>query len=255
MSKHAHTALKETARVLADEEDLAYGQAHRIVKRWATHEAPTDDQLRAADETPYDPGSHYAMTPPSETPGWLKRTVDYPVCADAPAPYCYARPVPSVADPEQKAVLSLFARTAFYGPEAALIVEPLTYTPPADTRRGAYGHWGHSWMVQLYDQGFRYDRVSRLAAPGWAATVTRGPEPSAPCRLRLAHVDGYVLFDEDTPLPPGWLARVGVHPEGVPIFCGPGAGLPVPPSLEQNEVGIMLESADLIVARVPFTVA
>ncbi|MFF1284318.1 hypothetical protein ACFVY4_26700 [Streptomyces sp. NPDC058299] len=254
MPKHTHTARKEAARELADDEGLGYAEARRIIERWAAHQPPTSEELEAADEVSYDPVLHYAMTPPSEIPGWMMRTIDFPMRVESPSPYCYAHRVQSLSDREQHAVLSLFARPAIYDSEAALVVEPFTFTPPADTRIPRYGHWGNCWTVELHDAGFRYNRVSHLAAPGWSATITRGPEPSAPCRLRVAHDDGYVLFDEDTPLPPDWLARTGVHPEGVPVFCGPGAGLPVPPQLDKEEADLMLETADLIVARIPFTV-
>jgi hypothetical protein len=254
MPKHTHTAMKEAARELADAEGLGYAEARRIIERWATHQPPTHEELAAADEIPYDPALHYAMTPPSEIPGWLIRMCDYPERSNAPAKYCYPHPVTSLADREKVATLSLFARPAIYDDFAALIVEPLTFTPPADTRIPGYGHWGNCWTVELHDVGFRYDRVSHLAAPGWSATVTRGPKPAAPCRLRIAHTDGFVLFDEDTALPPHWLARVPAHPEGVPVFCGPGAGMPVPPDLDTEEADLMLQTADLIVARVPFTV-
>jgi hypothetical protein len=253
VSKHSHTALKGAARELAEEEGLTYAEARRIIERWAAHEGPSDDELQAADATEFDPVYYHARTT-SEIPGYLMRMTDYPEHSPSgPAPYCYPHTVPSLANPEQKAVLSLTARAAIYGQEAALIVEPLTYTAPA-ARLPGYGYWGNCWSVELHDQGFRYNRVSNLATPSWSATVTRGPEPSAPCTLRLANEGGYVLFDGGSPLPPDWLARVRVHPEGVPVFCGPCAGAPVPAWLEDSEADELLETADLIVARIPFTV-
>jgi hypothetical protein len=253
MSKNSHTAMKDAARELADVEGLTYTEARRIVERWTAHEGPTDDELRAADETEFDPSYYYARTT-SEIPGFLMRMHDYPLASAEPAKYCHPHPVQSLADPGQEAVLSLTARSDVYYGEPALVVEPLTFTSPPGALPG-FGHWGNCWTIHLHDVGF-LDRVSNLAAPGWSATITRGPEPSAPCHLRLAHEDGYVLFDAETPLPPDWLARVHCNPEGVPVFCGPGAGRPVPRSVDHVPyVNSLLDTLDLVAARVPFTVA
>ncbi|MFE5037144.1 hypothetical protein [Streptomyces sp. NPDC056683] len=254
MPKNTHTAAKEAARILADDEGIGYAEARRIIERWNAHQVPTAEELAAADDLPYDPVLHYAVTPPSEIPGWVMSTEDYPMRVDGPSPYCYAHKVQSLAHREQSATLSLYARPSIYGPEPSLIVQPFTFAPPAETRIPGYGHWGNCWTVELHDAGFRYNRVSHLAAPGWSATVTRGADPSAPCGLRIAHVDGYVLFDDDTPLPPDWLARTRAHPEGVPVFAGPGAGLPIPAQLDKEEADLMLATADMIAARIPFTV-
>lgn len=252
MSKNSHTATKDAARALADAEGLAYTEARRIVERGATHEGPTDDELRAADETEFDPSCYYARTT-GEIPGFLMRMHDYPVASDGPAKYCHPHPVPSLAAPEQ-AVLSLTARSDVYFGEPALVVEPLTFTAPPGALPG-YGYWGNCWTVHLHDLGF-LDRVGNLAAAGWSATVTRGPEPSAPCALRIVHKDGYVLFDAETPLPPDWLARIRCNPEGVPVFCGPGAGRPVPASVDDVPyVESLLDALDLVAARIPFTLA
>ncbi|NUR01388.1 MAG: hypothetical protein HOY79_34135 [Streptomyces sp.] len=256
MPKSTHTTIKEIARELRDAEGLTYAEAQRVAARWVDHQPPTEEELTAADEeaVKYDPLTYYAMQPGSEIPGWMFGREGYPVRAEAPAPYCYTRPVRSLAHPEQVAALSLFARPTVYRGEAALIIEPLTYFPPADTRLPGYGHWGNCWSVEVHELGLHYNRVSHLAAPGWTATVTRGAELSAPVRLRLAHADGYVLFDADAALPPDWLARVRVHPEGIPVFCGPGAGMPIPVPLDDEEADLMLQTADLNAGRVPFTV-
>lgn len=254
MSKHTDTALKEAARRIAAAEGLSYAAARRVAERWAAHPLPTDEELRIADETEFDPIHWYAMNV-GEIPGHLMGIVDYPEHRpDGPAPYCYPHPLNSLADPEQTVVLSLTARPAVYRQEPALIVEPLTYTPPPNTHVPGFGYWGNCWSVRLHDEGFRFNWVGNFSAPGWAATVTRGAEPSAPCSLRITHFDGYVLFDEATPLPPNWLARVRVHPEGVPVFCGPCAGSVVPRRLEDARAESMLETGDLTAARIPFTV-
>lgn len=254
MSKHTHTALKEAARALADEEGVSYTEARRIVQRWADHQGPTEEELAAADALEFDPLSWYASTT-SEIPGHLMRMDDYPQRSERPSPYCYPHTVRSLADPGKEAVLSLTARAAIYDELPALIVEPLTYTPPPGAAPG-YGYWGNCWSVELYERGFRYNRVPLLAAPGWSATITRGAEPSAPCTLRLATQGwgSYVLFDGATPLPPAWLARLGAHLEGVPVFCGPCAGAVVPRWLDDEQAHQLLETADLIAARIPFTV-
>lgn len=253
MSKNSHTAIKAAARELAEAEDLTYTEARRIIERWRTHEGPTDEDLAAADAADFDPVYYYACQPPSEIPGFLMRMHDYPARSDAPAKYCHPHPVASVADPELNAVLSLIARPDIYRGEPALIVEPLTFTPPPGGLPG-FGYWGNCWTLHLHDVGF-LDRIGNLATPGWSATVTRGPEPSAPSMLRLAHPD-YVLFDAPMPLPPSWLARVNFHPEGVPVLCGPGAGRPVPDNLGDEEyVDQLLDTLDLVAARVPFTVS
>jgi len=259
VSKHTHTALKEAAQKLAAAEGLNHAEAHRIVSRWAAHEGPTDAEVEAADAATagFDPLFYYASQPPSEIPGFLMRMgSDYPqLRSEGPAPYCHPHPVQSLANSEQETVLSLTARPDVFDYLPALVVEPLTYTPPTDGRvPPGYGYWGNCWSVELYDVGFRYNRVSNLAAPGWSATVTRGPEPSAPCHLRVAHEGGFVLFDAPTPLPPDWLVRTRVHAEGLPVFCGPCAGAPVPQRLDDEQVDMLLETADLTVARIPFTV-
>jgi hypothetical protein len=253
VSKHNHTAMKTAARDLADEEGLTYAAARRIVERWAAHQGPTDEELRVADATDFDPLFWYATQPPSEIPGFLMRMSDYPERSDGPAKYCHPHAVQSLANPGKEAILSLTARPDVYYGEPALVVEPLTYTPPPAYLPG-FGYWGNCWTIHLGDVGF-LDRISNLATPGWSATVTRRTEPSAPSALRLAHTDGYVLFDAETPLPPDWLARVRCNPEGVPVVCGPGAGRPVPPSLDDADyVNDLLDTLDLVAARVPFTV-
>jgi hypothetical protein len=253
VSKTSHTAIKAAAQELAEAEDITYTAARRIIERWVTHEGPTDEELAAADATDFDPVYYYACQPPSEIPGFLMRMHDYPARSDAPAKYCYPHTVTSLADPEQKAVLSLMARPDIYSGEPALVIEPITFTPPQGGLPG-FGYWGNCWTLQLHDVGF-LDRIGNLATPGWSATVTRGPEPSAPSTLRLAHADGYVLFDAPTPMSPSWLARVNCHPEGVPVVCGPGAGRPVPSDLDDEEyVHQLLDTLDLVAARVPFTV-
>lgn len=253
MSKHSHTAFKEAAQTLADAEGLSYAAARRIIERWATHQGPTDDELSAADAADFDPLFHYACQPGSEIPGFLMRMSDYPERSDGPAKYCYPHAVQSIARPEASATLSLTARPDVYEGEPALVVEPLTYTPPSNDMPG-FGYWGNCWTVHLHDVGF-LDRIGNLAAPGWTATVTRGVEPSAPSALRIEHTSGYVLFDAETPLSPDWLARVRCHPEGVPVVCGPGAGRPVPASLDDSEYVLdLLCTLDLVAARVPFTV-
>ncbi|MGW7611894.1 hypothetical protein ACWGKW_32505 [Streptomyces sp. NPDC054766] len=254
MSKNSHTAIKNAARALAEAEGLNYPEARRIIERWSTHQGPTDQELTAADTCDYDPMFWYACQPASEIPGPFIRMHDYPERSDAPPKYCYPHPVPSAADPDKKAVLSLTARPDVYDEAPALVIEPLWFTPPPGGLPG-FGHWGNCWTLRLHDVGFRY-RISHLATPGWTATVTHGPEPSAPSTLRLAHADGYVLFDAPTFLPPEWLARVNLHPEGVPVVCGPGAGHPVPPDLDDTEyVAELLGTLDLVAARVPFTVS
>ncbi|MFE9437035.1 hypothetical protein [Streptomyces sp. NPDC006640] len=254
MSKHSHTANKTAAQELAAAESLTYAAARRIIERWATHPWPTDEELAAADAADFDPLFYYACQPPSEIPGFLMQVSEYPERSDGPTKYCYPHSVQSLAAPETSATLSLIARPTIYEGEPALVVQPVTYTPPPGARPG-FGHWGNCWTIQLHDVGF-LDRISNLAAPGWSATVTRGPEPSAPCALRLAHEDGYVLFDAETPLPPDWLARVRCHPEGVPVVCGPGAGREVPTSLDDTDyVRDLLCTLDLVAARVPFTVS
>jgi hypothetical protein len=140
MSKNTHTALKDAARELADVEGLSYAEARRIVERWAAHQGPTDDELRAADETDFDPLFWYATQPPSEVPGFLMRMHDYPERSDGPAKFCYPHAVQSLADPEKEAVLSLTARPDVYYGEPALVVEPLTFTPhPALSPASATG--------------------------------------------------------------------------------------------------------------------
>jgi hypothetical protein len=254
VSKTSHTSIKAAAQDLAEAESLTYTAARRIIERWSTHQGPSPEELAAADACDYDPVFWYACQPPSEVPGFLMRMHDYPERSDTPAKYCYPHDLPSAADPAKKAVLSLTARPDIYEGEPALVIEPLTYTPPLSGLQG-FGHWGNCWSLHLYDVGFRY-RIGNLATPGWTATVARGPEPSAPSTLRLAHADGYVLFDAPTPLPPQWLARVNSHPEGVPVVCGPGAGHPVPRDLDDTEyVAELLGTADLVAARVPFTVS
>jgi hypothetical protein len=253
VSKNSHTAIKAAAQDLAEAEDLTYTAARRIIERWSTHQGPTDEELAAADACDFDPMFWYACQPDSEIPGFLMRMHDYPERSDTPAKYCYPHPVQSLADPDKTAALSLTARPDIYDGAPALVIEPLWFTPPPGGLPG-FGHWGNCWTLRLHDVGFRY-RIGNLATPGWTATVTRGPEPSAPSTLRLAHVDGYVLFDAPTPLPPQWLARVNCHPEGVPVVCGPGAGRPVPEDLDDTEyVDGLLGTLDLVAARVPFTV-
>lgn len=253
MSKHNHTAIKNAARELADAEGLSYAAARRIIERWSTHQGPTEEELTAAAATEFDPMWWYASTY-SEVPGFLMRMSDYPARSDGPAKYCHPHAVRSLADPEKEAVLSLTARPDVYEGEPALVVEPLSYTPPPGGTIPGFGYWGNCWTVHLHDLGF-LDRISDLATPGWTAAVTRGVEPSAPSLLRLAHDSGYVLFDVETPLPPDWLARVRCHPEGVPVLCGPGAGHPVPTNLDDTEyVHRLLDTLDLVAARVPVTV-
>ncbi|MCT9011146.1 hypothetical protein [Streptomyces rhizosphaerihabitans] len=42
----------------------------------------------------------------------------------------------------------------------------------------------------------------------------------------------------------------------MPVVCGPGAGHPVPPDLDDTEyVAELLGTLDLVAARVPFTVS
>jgi hypothetical protein len=253
VSKNTHTAIKNAARSLAEAEGLNYPAARRIIERWHAHQGPSDEELAAADACDYDPVFWYACQPPSEVPGFLMRGDGYPARSDGPAKYCHPHDVPSASDSGGTAVLSLTARPDIYEGEPALVIEPLTYTPPLGGLQG-FGHWGNCWTLHLHDVGFR-DRISNLATPGWTATVARGPEVSAPCTLRLAHSDGYVLFDAPTPLPPSWLARVNSHPEGVPVVCGPGAGHPVPRDLDDTEyVYGLLGTLDLVAARVPITV-
>jgi len=254
--KNTHTTIKEVARKLSADEGLSYAAAQRIAARWAAHEGPSDEELDAAERAAeqYDPALWYAMQSGSEIPGWMFGRQGYPMQAEKPAPYCYTLPVRSLAHPEQVAALSLFARPTAYKGEAGLIIEPLTFFPPADTRVPGYGHWGNCWSVQLHNLGLHYNRVPHLATPGWTATITRGAEPSAPVRLHVAHADGYVLFDADAALPPDWVAYTGVVPEGIPVFCGPGAGMPIPDPLDDDEADMMLQTADLNAGRVPVTV-
>ena len=255
MSKDTHTALKEVASALAEYEGIPYTRARRIVERWAVHQGPTDAELEAADGLEFDPVMWYAMQPGSEIPGFVMERPEYPVPLPGPATGCYPLTVPSLADPERHAVLSLACRPAALHnaleSEPVLIVEPFGWTGAGP----GFGLWAVAWSGQLHERGLDF-RIGALAVGGWTAIITPRTEVSAPCRVRIAHRDGYVMIDMETPLPPDWLARVRQHPEGMPVLCGPCAGARVPDGfvVDVEDIDVLLETADLIAARIPFTV-
>lgn len=253
MAKGTHTALKEAARQLAEDEGLTYATARRIVERWQQHTPPSEKEITAAIQAAedFDPTWYYAKTA-SEIPGhmMMRQPADeegyYPRHDNAPAPYTYHRTMTRTAPSPAETVLSLIARPAIYREEVALIVEPVSFTGPDR----AFGLWANLWSVELHDLGFR-SYYRQLPAEGWSGHITPGPEVSAPSRLRLEHTSGYILIDVEVALAPDWVVFSRFHPEGVPVFVGPGAGATVPAALYDEQVNRRLATADLIVGRIP----
>lgn len=111
------------------------------------------------------------------------------------------------------------------------------------------GAWWHSFGVELYDRGFRYDAKGGTTC-AWRVELTPaegGGQYSAPVGVRVHDGAGWVLFDGVAVLPPSWITRAKIHPVGLLVVAGPVSGALFPE--DADKVKAALGTADVIAAR------
>jgi hypothetical protein len=211
------------------------------------HVPPTEQEMADAAAIIYDP-VYWQFQHDGTLPPQMARRLGhitgpgadtYEVCV--PNPLRLDRPAGTIA---------VTVRPDQFRGEPALVVTTVAIVEGHDLPPG---QWWTSFGISLLERGWAYD-ADDTDTSGWRVECTPGPDPSAPVTVAITNPAGADLFRGPALVPPLWLVMARHDPAGIHVFAGQVSSTLMPQRLDDEKVEAMLDTGDLVVARIPITV-
>lgn len=212
------------------------------------HVPPTEAELADAAGIDYDPVC-WQLERDGTLPPQMARSMG-DLTGHGPDTYLVQVPNPLHLD-KPTGTIAVAVRVDQFRGEPALVVWTVAIVEGHDLPPG---QWWTSFGISLIERGWSYD-ADDTDTMSWRVECTPGPDPSAPVTVAITDPAGDVLFRGPALIPPLWLVMARHDPgAGVHVFAGQVTGTLVPERLTDERAEAMLDTGDLVVARIPITV-